>query len=141
MNKESPRTRAGIIPFYIHSNTVKMLFMIPANPKFGGSSPQCCKGKVEEGENLLQTAMREGYEELGLFEGNVKEIYPLKTKVGTTHFFIAHIKDPDLFGIPHFETGETVWLTYDQYMERGRYLHRPAVTEAYKKIQEINYEN
>ena len=104
-----------------------MLFMAPSDPKFGGPEMQCCKGKVEEGETILEAALREGFEELGLFRGNIKSYKQIPLELGKTTFFVAEIEDPELFGIPHFETGATKWLFLNEFLEQGRKLHKPVV--------------
>ena len=43
MDKEKVN-RAGVIPFYLEEGEIKMLFMKPSDPKFGGKCFQIAKG-------------------------------------------------------------------------------------------------
>lgn len=98
---------------------------------------QCSKGKVEEGEEYLDAALREGEEELGLFKGNIEALYDIGTFLGRTHFYIVKIKDPDMFGDPHFETKEVAWMTPEEFQEHGRDLHKPIVKAMARKINKV----
>lgn len=126
--------RAGVIPFVKEGDEVRMMFMKPSKPKYGGDTFQIAKGKQEEGEDIKDTALREAKEELGLFEGNIKQLDKVGEFLGRTSVYIAHIKDKTMFGDPHFETGEIAWLTEDEFMDVGRDLHKPVVKAAYRKI-------
>lgn len=127
--------RAGIIPYIIKDSELHMLFMKPSDPKYGGDVFQIAKGKLEEGETAEQAALREGNEELGLFSGNIEgEVESLGDWLGRTTFFIAKIKDEKMFGEPHFETGETKWMTPEQFTSIGRGLHKSIVKAAVRKI-------
>lgn len=128
--------RAGVIPYYLDGDNINMLFMIPSDPKFGGSSPQVSKGKREEGESDEETAFREASEELGLFKGNIIHSHLLGNFLGRTKVYVAKIKDPTMFGDPHFETKETKWLTPEKFQELGRGLHKPIVKAAVRYIEE-----
>jgi 8-oxo-dGTP pyrophosphatase MutT (NUDIX family) len=126
--------RAGIIPYIIENNEIKMLFMVPSDPKFGTDFPQIGKGKQEDNESPLEAALREGNEELGLFEGNIAEIHDLGTVLGRTTIYVAKIKDKDMFGDFHHETEETLWMTPEEFYEDGRELHIPVVKAAVRLI-------
>lgn len=130
--------RAGIIPFIVEEDEIKMLFMKPSDPTYGGSSWQIGKGKVEDGESSKDAAMREAKEELGFFSGNVDgEIVELGTFLGRTTVFVAQIKDKGMFGEPHFETKETKWMTAEEFQQSGRDLHKPVVKAAIRKIEKL----
>ena len=133
--------RAGVIPFVQENNQVQMLFMKPSVPEFGGDVWQVAKGKQEDGEDIKETALREAREELGLFRGNIITLESIGEWLGRTTFFIAHIKQKDMFGDPHYETGDTRWMTLEQFMEDGRDLHKPVVKSAHRKILKILKEN
>lgn len=128
--------RAGVIPYIIEDNQIKMMFMRPSSPKYGGDLFQIAKGKQEEGEADLQTALREASEELGLFEGNVVETHDLGTFLGRTKIYVAKIKDKNLFGDPHFETDSVVWMTNEEFQISGRELHKPVISAATRLIIE-----
>jgi 8-oxo-dGTP pyrophosphatase MutT (NUDIX family) len=129
--------RAGVIPYLEVDGEIHMMFMKPANPKYGGKTYQISKGKVEEGEKIEDAAKREAKEELGLFVGNVLEFSSLGEWLGRTTFYVAHIKDKEMFGDPHFETGSTAWLTLEEFIKEGRDLHKPVVKAAHRKMKKI----
>jgi len=127
--------RSGIMPYYIKEEEIKILFMRPSDPKFGGDAFQIAKGKLEEGETSQQCSLREGNEELGLFEGNILEIHNLGNFLGRTQMFVCEIEDPEMFGDPHYETDETKWMTPEEFQEVGRDLHKPVVKAAVRHIK------
>ena len=127
--------RSGIMPYYIEENEIKILFMKPSNPKYGGDTFQIAKGKHEDGESPEEAGLREGNEELGLFSGNIDHIHELGEFLGRTHMFVARINDPDLFGDPHHETGDVKWMTPTEFQAEGRDLHKPVVKAAVRYIE------
>lgn len=129
--------RAGIIPFIVEEEIPKMLFMRPSNPEYGSDTFQIAKGKMEEGETTLETAIREGKEELGLFIGNIVKTYDLGNFLGRTTVYLVEVKNKDMFGDPHFETKETKWMTAEEFQTEGRDIHKPVVKAAVRKIQEV----
>jgi 8-oxo-dGTP pyrophosphatase MutT (NUDIX family) len=131
--------RAGLIPYYTGADgEIRMLFMKPSDPEYGGDSFQIAKGKVEtEDENHMATALREAKEEIGLFVGNVLLTEEVGVFMGRTTVFVSKIKDPDMFGEPSFETGDVSWLTLTEFMDIGRDLHKPVVQAAYRLIERL----
>ena len=129
--------RAGLIPYFIGDDDIEMLFMKPSDPKYGGSEFQIAKGKLDPGESAEEAATREASEELGLFRKNLKSIHPLGKFLGRTTIYVAEIEDKDLFGDPHFETGDTKWMTLDEFLKSGRPLHKPIIKAAFRRIEEI----
>ena len=127
--------RAGVIPYYMKDEEPVMLFMKPSKAKYGGDVFQIAKGKVEEGESIKEGGLREAKEELGLFEGNISDLYELGTFMGRTTVYIAKIKDPDMFGLPGEETGDTKWMTKDEFLSEGRDLHKPVIKAAARLIE------
>lgn len=128
--------RGGVIPYIIERGEIKMMFMKPSSPKFGGDGFQIAKGKQEKDEDIQETAIREASEEIGLFQGNIEHLYELGTFMGRTTVFIAKIKDKNLFGDPNFETSEVKWLTAEQFEEMGRDLHKPVIKAAERLIKD-----
>lgn len=126
--------RAGIIPYVVEEDDIQMMFMIPSDPEFGGPHPQCAKGQIEPGDSVAETALKEGEEELGLYKGNIDSMWKLGEFVGI-HMFVCNIKDKDMFGDPHYETKETLWLTHDEFMSKGRDIHKPIVKAAMRSIK------
>lgn len=134
---KKPIFRAGIIPYIIdEKNTIKMMFMKPSDPKFGTDYFQISKGHVEENESNETAALREGNEELGLFQGNIAEMHNVGTFMGRTALYLAKIKDMAMFGDPCNETGEVAWLTPEEFYAVGRDLHKPVVMAAVRMIKE-----
>lgn len=128
--------RAGVIPYFIENGLIQIYCMKPSDAEFGGSRFQIAKGKVEEGESNKDAAIREAQEELGLFTGNIDgDVVELGTFMGRTTIFIAKMKDKEMFGLPHHETGETKWMSVDEFMNEGRTLHRPVVQAALRLIK------
>jgi predicted NUDIX family NTP pyrophosphohydrolase len=133
--------RGGVIPYYRDQDgTISMLFMKPSNPKYGGSSFQIAKGKVDEGEDTQDGAFREAQEELGLFTPNTKNVKKLGTFLGRTTIYIAEVIDPspNKFGDYTSETGEIKWMTADEFQVDGRSLHKSIVKAAMRIIQSTN---
>lgn len=128
--------RAGVIPYYFNKlGELRMLFMKPSDPKFGGDQFQISKGKQEENEQPFDAAIREGSEELGLRSLNVEQVYPLGTYLGRTEVFLARITDPNDFAEPHYETGETKWMSAEEFKQEGRDIHRPIVKAAIELLK------
>lgn len=132
--------RAGLICYYLtKNNNIEMLFMEPSNPKFGTSAPQLAKGKIEENETAKQAAIREAQEEVGLKTDNIiGSVDQLGVFLGRTTMFVAQIKNKDDFGPTCDETGATCWLTYEQFKNEGRGLHKPVVKQAVFHIKNLH---
>lgn len=145
------KKRAGVVPYYItDTGEIKMLFMKPSNPKFGGPEFQVAKGVVEDDEEYYEAALREGFEELGLLRDNIKTgcIYPLPgDETNQQGFYLHTIKvyavqvksdETSLFEAPSYETGETAWLTLDEYDQRGRELQAHIVRDVHNFVKRMN---
>ncbi len=128
--------RAGVIPYYIEKDEIKMLFMKPSDPSFGGKEFQIAKGKVDTGENNEEAGFREAREELGLFSGNVLERTDLGSFLGRTRIYLAKISDPKMFGDPCDETAEVKWMTPSEFEKSGRSIHKPVIKAARRKIED-----
>jgi 8-oxo-dGTP pyrophosphatase MutT (NUDIX family) len=143
------KKRAGVVPYFVtDTGDIKMLFMKPSNPLYGGPEYQVAKGVVEADEEHHEAALREGYEELGLMRENIKTgcIYPLPGDETNEGFYLHTIKvyavnvkstDPELFDEPSYETGDTAWLTLDEYMERGRVLQSHIVKDTHDFVKRM----
>ncbi len=129
--------RSGVIPYIIEEDQIKLLFMKPSEPKFGGDVFQIAKGKQEEGETPEEAGLREAGEELGLFVGNIVESHDLGTFLGRTTIHVVKIKDKELFGDPCVETKEIRWMTPEEFYDEGRDLHKPVVKAAVRMIKDI----
>ena len=137
MSKNEPR--AGIIPFFRNKNKeLIMMFMMPSDEKYGGKTFQIAKGRIDDGENPLQAAIREGGEELGLRPENIRWIKKCGVYLGNHHIFIAEVTtdDPLSYDTPHFETGKTAWLTEDEIVAVGRELHIPIIKDCLSQFKQ-----
>lgn len=138
------KQKAGVIPYYTNKDgEVRMLFMIPSNPAYGGSFPQIAKGSIDPGEDIATAAMREGEEELGLQHSNIVVLKAVGTERITgldesynLSLFVAKVKVPNKFAQPHFETGKRVWLSIEEFNQIGRKSQAPLVQKAYDIIQQ-----
>jgi 8-oxo-dGTP pyrophosphatase MutT (NUDIX family) len=135
------KSKAGIIPWVIEDGEIKMMFMIPSNPKYGGPSPQIAKGGIDPGEDAAEAAVREGFEELGLLKNNIEQIIKIASVtisgLDETYpftIFAAKVKNRTNFGSPHFETGKTLWLTNEEFQSTGRNIHKQLVASTFKKL-------
>jgi len=127
--------RAGVIPYIINEdNEIEMMFMRPSETEHGGNKYQLAKGKLEEGETPEEGGIREAKEELGLFVGNIEDLYQVDVFLGRTYVYNAKVKDKDMFGLPHHETESTKWLTLEQFMIEGRDLHKPVIQAAHRAM-------
>lgn len=135
-----PISKAGIIPIRIVKNKVEMLFMRPNDPKgvWGGEIFQIAKGGIEDTENALNAAVREGREELGIV---ISDFLHVPQLIGTRPYFENELT---VFGVivnpkpklqaTTFETLDVKWLTPLKFAEIGRREQIWAVAEATKRI-------
>ncbi len=132
--------RAGLIPYFLNSEgKVEMMFMIPSDQTYGGSSPQIAKGRIEDGEDPKETAIREAQEELGLTTANVVgDVDYLGVHLGRTHIYACRVKSKDLFGVFSFETEDVVWMTEDEFRTDGRDIHRDVVHMVENHAVQVN---
>lgn len=135
------KQKAGIVPFLFDGERVKMLFMVPSNPNFGGTKWQIAKGKVDPGESVTEAALREGKEELGFKLSNIASFTLVTSQVITGDdetynltVYAAQVKDPKDFDSVDFETGGRKWLTVDEFAQQGRPSHLPIVQLLYQKV-------
>ena len=127
--------RGGIIPFYVNSGgEIKMMFMKPSDERYGGPEFQIAKGRMEPGENPLETTLREANEELGLRESNIKWIRKVGMFLHSHHIYIAEVNTRSYkeFDEPMYETGATKWMTEEEFISDGRKLHVPIVKSCVK---------
>ena len=130
--------KGGFIPFYFNHELGKYvyLFMISSDAAYGGDKPMISKGGQEppdqdgNQETILDTAIREAVEELGLRESNLDKIeVPFyltsqKIKKGHLYVFAGKVKDPLAFDTPHYETAYTKWMTAEEFFKDGRQDHK-----------------
>lgn len=129
--------RAGIIPYTINpiNGEIRYMFMKPSDPKFGGPDWQMAKGRVEGDDDNMDTAIREGAEELGLKESNIISVNELGSYLGRTTVFICEVKNESDFNPFHYETGDIIWMNVEEFSKKGRDLHIQIVYDAEKFIR------
>lgn len=141
----SVQRRAGLIPYIIEDDIVKMLFFIPSDPAYGGYKFQIAKGRVDSGEEVETAAIREASEELGLKKENIKSVFLVSKEVlsGMDNYnydfylYVAEVNNKEDFNPFCDETGEIGWLTMEEYEKKGRKTQLEIVKKCYNKIINI----
>lgn len=134
--------KAGIIPYYRdNKGQLRMLFVIPSDPAYGGDKFQIAKGHIDGQETPLQAAIREGMEECGLKQNNIKGVklgwngmilgY---TESSEMSVFVAEVKDPVDFVKFGYEVSKTKWLTPEEFASSGRASQKQIVASCYNSI-------
>jgi len=139
MIQEAVATRAGIIPFLADG---RALFFVSSDPSYGGPDPAIAKGRVDQGETVVQAAIREGAEELGLRPSNFagKPFLGWSGSVGGLEatyemaVYCVQVKDEKAFSKPGHETERTVWYTREEFAKHGRRSHQAMANAAFDKI-------
>ncbi len=126
--------RSGLIPFHVEDGQIKMMFMQPSDPLYGGPDFQIAKGKIEVGESELETAIRESNEELGLRQDNILHTFYCGKFLGRTHVFAAIVQNKEDFDDFDNETGAVKWMTLAEFLYSGRDIHHDVVQAAYDEI-------
>lgn len=133
--------RAGLIPF-IRGVEPLYLMMVASDPKFGGPRPMISKGKIEDDEDARSCAMREAEEELGLeprnTRGDLIEVFHGRIELYSCAYDLTvygvEIMDRHDFGKWCDETEYTVWMTLEEFKQKGRRDHVRFVEELERKI-------
>lgn len=142
VKKEGP-SKAGFIPYIWEANGPVFMFMKSSDPQYGGDRPMIAKGHVDKGESILQAAIREAEEELGLKSNNLKKETILKVWTGklagltanyTMVVYAAEVEDKYNFAKPHFETESVHWMTLEQFKTQGRTNQVNIVEQAYSLL-------
>ena len=134
-NNKPTIKRSGLIPFVVEDGEIKMMFMVPSNPAFGGNQFQIAKGRLEPDLTPLANAIKEATEELGLKEPNmVGEPFHVGDFMRGIAIFAVEVKDKNDFGPFTYETGKVGWLSKDEFVKVGRELHHVAVLSTHRKI-------
>ena len=136
------RARAGLLPYLRTGDTIQYLMMVSSDPKFGGPRPMISKGKIEPGEGVLDTAIREAEEELGLKRRNIQKVRDLADERVVLHsgtydltLFSCEVIDRYDFGKWCDETEYILWMTLDEFREHGRKDHVKYVEQLEAKVR------
>lgn len=165
-----PVIKVGILPFISKEGTpgqaTEIMVMKPHAEKeiFGAPKFQIAKGTrrinisgrwcdmraddllyADESfhEPLIETALREGREEIGLRPHNIRQLYDLggftfisasKGNKKLMHLYAAEIIDPKNFGKFEETTSEASWMTAAEFNTKGREDHAAIVNEAVERL-------
>jgi 8-oxo-dGTP pyrophosphatase MutT (NUDIX family) len=129
--------RAGFIPYRLteSGDDYEFYLMKPSNSLYGGDQFQIAKGKIDDGETAAVAALREASEELGLIASSVSGVKKLGVFLGRMTVYIGRVSRECEFKEPHFETGETTWMTVDEFSAHGRELQGHIIRAAHTFIQ------
>ena len=135
--------KAALIPYYRYGDDIKMLFMKPSNPKFGGHNFQICKGIIDPGYTSEQTAIKECIEELGVTENNLANLQYLFYDIlnyqdgrsSVIYVYTAEVIDLNKLVPFHYETGSIRWMDIKEVNEHLRFIQRSLVYKAYNRIK------
>lgn len=142
LNEETEILKAGVIPYFLNGDIIELYVLKSSNPNFGGPDWQIAKGHVDDGETPIDAAFREGAEELGLKKANfasskvtshVVDVEGLKLSYKMM-FVAVEVKSKTDFDEPHYETGETKWMSLDEWAKIGRENQREIVLSLMKKV-------
>ena len=133
--------RSGLVPYVIKDYQIYFLCMVPSDPKYGTSSPQIAKGKIDEGESPTEAAVREAREELGIKEELLDDI----TFLGDFHIlgknfqynlsvYYAKYGNYNELNEPVYETKEVLWMTNELFQEKGRYIHKDIMQKIFELV-------
>jgi len=136
--KELTDQKAGVIVYYGN----EVLLIKPSDPEFGGLDFQLPKGRIDPGESIERTAMREAEEELGLKKSNIKKLFKIKpykilglTREYTLTLYGVEVKGKEGFGPSDFEISEKKWFPKDKAVSIIRKSQRKMFINALKKIK------
>ena len=137
------RARSGLIPFMKEGDELKYLMMVCSDPKFGGPRPMISKGKIEEGEAPLETAIREAEEELGFKQRNARgAILPIfdgrqELYSGAYHLSVYGVEIQDKYDFDKWcdETEFTLWMSLEEFKVKGRRDHVKFVEQLEAKVR------
>ncbi|MEI7668667.1 MAG: NUDIX domain-containing protein [Pseudomonadota bacterium] len=170
-NPDAKVIKVGILPFFVEksgeNNEINIMVMRPIAEKeiLGKPEFQLAKGtrKVNVSDSwcdmreddlifadesfhepLIETALREGNEEIGLKTENIGKLYDLggfsfiSASKGTKkplHLFAAAIIDKNNFCEFEKSTSETKWLRLEEFIANGRKDHILIIEEAVRLLQ------
>jgi 8-oxo-dGTP pyrophosphatase MutT (NUDIX family) len=135
--------KAGIIPYYKEPDgTYKFLMMVASDPRFGGFKPMISKGTIEDGESILECAIREAVEEVGLVVDNCTnepfEIFNDYVSLRSVEYhmtiFAVEVASKQDFIETGRETKFTTWMSIEAFNDRGRKDHQPIVQKLYNTL-------
>lgn len=144
--ESNAQIRAGIIPYYLDQGVVWVCLMIPSNANFGGLKPQIAKGRVEEGEDVQETAIREGEEELGLkrtnFAGPVvmvgQSMITGQEESYSFYCYAVQVKNIKNFNKPHYETGWSGFIPIEEALAKIKNTQKSLLLSTINKIKQLH---
>lgn len=136
------KIKAGFIPYkFDHAiGKFKYMMMVSSDAAFGGALPMVSKGGQERGETDKETALREAEEELGLVRSNIYGCFDVgrsSSKNYKLSIFAGEVKDISNFTKPCYETEYTIWMTAEEFYEKGRKDHHCFVEQLEEILQQL----
>ena len=127
--------KAGMLPYILQKGEPVFKFMVPSDPRYGGTRPGIAKGELDKGESTLEAAIREAEEEIGLVKSNMKMetlklVWNGMENSTSLVVYMCKVKNQFDFVTPHYETGETFWLTTSEFSRIGKHEHVEIVQKA-----------
>ncbi|HEU5047761.1 MAG TPA: NUDIX hydrolase [Rickettsiales bacterium] len=161
--------KVGILPFVRQPEGIKIMAMKPLaeNEVLGKPQFQIAKGTrrinisgewcdmrlddlhyADESfhETLLATALREGNEEIGLKQENIRSMFDLggftfisasKGIQKPMHLFAAEIIDTENFGHYEATTDEVRWFTEEEFVHHGRPDHVAIIRQVMQRLEKL----
>jgi len=134
--------KAGFIPYYFDNfGKLRMMFVMSSDPTYGGSKWMIAKGHIDGKETDLQAALREGNEECGVKQSNIKFIklgwkglIKGYTESSEMTIYIGEVKDPVDFDKPGNEIKAVKWITPEEFNSIGRNSQKFIVEACVNKI-------
>jgi 8-oxo-dGTP pyrophosphatase MutT (NUDIX family) len=127
------RARAGLVPYMVADDgEIEYLMMVSSDPKFGGPRPMISKGKIEPMEGVLDAAIREAEEELGLkrrniVSGSIRDLADERVVLhsGTYDLTLFSCEIADRYDFDKWcdETEYVTWMTLEEFKIYGRKDH------------------
>lgn len=134
------REKSACLPFHKENEKIKMLFMRPSNPLYGGTYLQLPKGTIENGYNPEETIKKELEEEVGLVESNIEHLIFLfkdKLKDCNVYVYAAQVIDTNALQPFHYETSEVKWLYVNDVKHEVRKSQHSIIYKAFGKIIDV----
>ena len=109
---------------------------------------QIGKGRVEPGEDVQETAVREGEEELGLkrtnFAGPIvmvgQSLITGQEETYTFYCYAVQVKNVKNFNQPHYETGWSGWVPSEEALSKIKNAQKSLLLATINKIKQLHPE-
>ena len=134
--------KAGCLPYHYQDGEIKLLFMKPSDPAYGGPNYQIAKGNIDFGYSSEETAKKEALEELGISIENTKGMFflfcdTLKPRGGPGYemfIYAAETIDPHNLLPFHYETSSIRWMGAEEIGIKTRIIQRKIIYKAMRHL-------